>query len=640
MEPNTKLSRREKAELILRHLRGIWGFFAGAILLAWMNTVCNAIIPQIISVTVDSVLGAKEPDLPGFVAALLPLETLRAEPKTALWIAAGAVMLAAAVRGACIYGMRVNTAKASEGFVKKLRDNLYGHIQRLSFEWHTAHATGDIIQRCTSDVEVIRTFVCNQLMEVLRTVFLIVLYTGIMLTMNWRLALIPLAFIPVTGLASGVFYGKISSRFKTADEAEGEMTTCAQENLTGVRVVRAFGRERFEIDRFARKNDRFSALWVELGRVLSVYWASGVLLVSLQIMAVIVAGTVAAVSGSITLGDFQAFVIYNSAMAWPVRSLGHVLSEMSKAGVSMDRVGYILKAEEESDRPGAESVRLGGDIVFDHVTFGYEGQEVLRDVSFTIPWGSTFAILGGTGSGKSTLVHLLDRLYDLGEGQGSITIGGVDIRDIKREDLRRQIGLVLQEPFLFSQTIRENMAATRPGAAAEELRACARIACVDDAIADLQNGYETIVGERGVTLSGGQKQRVAIARMLLQNAPVMVFDDSLSAVDAETDAKIRAALKERMAEATVILISHRVTTLMQADRILVLDGGRVADMGTHVQLIARPGIYREIYDIQMSSDDRALLTENGGLSPRLRRGESPQEASRDDRALVEEGSEA
>ena len=611
MESQAKLSAQEKLDMVLRHLRGNWGFFVGAILLAYLNTICNAVIPQIISVTVDSVLGAKEPDLPGFLTALLPLELLREDSWTALWIAAGAVVLAAAVRGVCIYGMRINLAKGSEGFVKKLRDNLYGHIQRLSFQWHTAHATGDIIQRCTSDVEVIRTFVCNQLMEVLRTVFLVALYTGIMLMMNWKLALVSLVFIPITGLASGVFYGKISTRFQVADEAEGALTTCAQENLTGVRVVRAFGRERFEIDRFAQKNDRFSELWVELGKVLSVYWASGVLLVCLQIMSVIVAGTVAAVNGSITLGDFQAFVIYNSAMAWPVRSLGRVLSEMSKAGVSMDRVGYILKAPEESDRPEAENVRLSGDIVFDHVTFGYEGQKVLNDVSFTIPWGSTFAILGGTGSGKSTLVHLLDRLYDLDGGQGTITIGGVDIRDIRREDLRRQIGLVLQEPFLFSQTIRENIAATQPGTPEEELRQCAETACVDEAIADLPNGYETVVGERGVTLSGGQKQRVAIARMLLQNAPVMVFDDSLSAVDAETDAKIRAALKERMSQATVILISHRVTTLMQADRILVLDKGRAADVGTHAELIARPGIYKEIYDIQMSSDDRAMVKEGG-----------------------------
>ena len=613
MEPQIKLTGREKAGLIASHLRGLWGFFAASILLAWLNTVCNAFIPQVISVTVDSVLGNKTPDLPGFVTALLDVDRLRNEPYQALWVAAGAVVLAAAVRGVCIYGMRLTLARGSEGFVKSLRDRLYAHILHLGFDWHTAHSTGEVIQRCTSDVEVIRTFVCNQLIEVVRTLFLVVLYSGIMLAMNWKLALVGLVFIPISGLSSWIFYGRIASRFQAADEAEGELTTCAQENLTGVRVVRAFGREQYEVERFGAKNDGFSALWVQLGKVLSMFWASGCLLTCLQVMAVIVAGSVAAVNGDLSLGDFLVFTSYNAALAWPVRSLGRVLSEMSKAGVSMDRVGAILNAPEESDKPGVRPVKLNGDIVFDHVSFGYEGQEVLRDVSFTIPWGSTFAILGGTGSGKSTLVHLLDRLYDLADGQGRITVGGVDIRDIAREDLRRQIGLVLQEPFLFSQTIRENMAATRPGAAREEIQVCAGIACVDEDIAGLAQGYETVVGERGVTLSGGQKQRVAIARMLLQNAPVMVFDDSLSAVDAETDARIRAALKERMAEATVILISHRVTTLMQADRILVLDGGRVADMGTHTELVSRPGIYRDIYDIQMSSDDRALLTEGSGV---------------------------
>ncbi len=611
METEVKLPGREKTGIILRYLRGNWGFFIAAIALAYLNTICNAVIPQVVRVTVDSVLDSKEPDLPALLQRLLPIQELRADPLRALWIAAAAVALAAAVRGVCIYGMRVNLAKGSEGFVKNIRDSLYSHILRLSFDWHTAHATGDIIQRCTSDVEVIRVFVCNQLMEVLRTLFVVVLYVGIMLSMNWQLALVSIAFIPISLLSSGIFYGKISSRFLDADQAEGELTTCAQENLTGVRVVRAFGRERYELDRFGEKNDHFSQLWVKLGKLLSVYWASGALITCSQVMAVIVAGTAACVNSGLSLGDFLVFVTYNAALAWPVRNLGRVLSDMSKAGVSMDRVGGILRSQEEQDAPDAETVKLSGDIVFDHVTFGYEGQEVLKDVSFTIPWGSTFAILGGTGSGKSTLVLLLDRLYDLKEGQGRITIGGVDIRDIKREELRRQIGLVLQEPFLFSQTIRENIVVTRPGAGEEELRRCAGIACVDEAITELAQGYDTVVGERGVTLSGGQKQRVAIARMLLQNAPVMVFDDSLSAVDAETDVKIRRALKQRMADATVILISHRVTTLMQADKILVLDGGRVADIGTHAELISRPGIYKEIYDIQMSSDDRKLIEEGG-----------------------------
>ena len=611
METQFKLPKGEKLNLVARYLRGNLGFFAAALLCACLSMIFNALTPQIIKITVDSVLGEEPAQLPALLRGLIDLEGLKAEPIRALWLAAGAVVVVAILRGICTYGQRVNLSKGSEGFVKKIRDDLFRHIQHLDFEWHTAHSTGDIIQRCTSDVEVIRNFVCLQLVEVVRTVFLIVLYLSIMISMSPRLSLVSLVFIPVVGLSSGIFYRKISRRFQAADEAEGEVTTCAQENFTGVRVVRAFGRERFEEDRFAAKNNRFSQLWIRLGKLMSIYWASGTLLTCLQVMAVIVVGTIETVEGRMTLGGFIAFVGYNETLAWPVRALGRVLSDMSKAGVSMDRVGYILKAPEERDTPEAEDVELRGDIVFDHVTFGYEGQPVLKDVSFAIPQGSTFAVLGGTGSGKSTLIHLLDRLYDLGEGQGRITIGGRDIRTLRRECLRRQIGLVLQEPFLFSQTIRENIAATCPRAPEEELRHAAAVACVDEAIQEFPDGYETMVGERGVTLSGGQKQRVAIARMLMQHAPVMVFDDSLSAVDAETDTKIRTALREQVQGATVILISHRITTLMQADRILVLEDGRVADLGTHSELIARPGIYREIYEIQMSSDDRRLIQEGG-----------------------------
>ncbi len=611
LETQSQLSRREKTRMIFRYLHGNLGYFGVALLFACLGMIFNAMTPQIIKITVDSILGGQPSRLPGFLERWLALSALRQDPIRALWVAAAAVLVTAALRGLCTYGQRVNLAKGSEGFVKGIRDDLFRHIQYLSFAWHTDHPTGDMIQRCTSDVDVIRSFVCNQLVEVVRTVFLIVLYMGIMLSMNLKLSLVSLAFIPIVGLSSGVFYKKISYRFQAADEAEGEMTTCAQENLTGVRVVRAFGREAFEVERFNRKNDRFSDLWIHLGKLLSVYWASGTLLTCLQVMAVILVGVVVTVNGEITLGTFLAFVTYNSALAWPVRSLGRVLSDMSKAGVSMNRVGYILQSPEETDDPDAEDVPLRGDIVFDHVTFSYDAQPVLKDVSFTVPAGKTFAILGGTGSGKSTLVHLLDRLYDLGPDQGRITIGGVDIRKIRRKTLRRQIGLVLQEPFLFSQTIRENIAATNPGASEDELRQMAEIACVDEAITEFADGYDTLVGERGVTLSGGQKQRVAIARMLLQRAPVMIFDDSLSAVDAETDAKIRAALRAHVGGATVLLISHRVTTLMQADQILILDGGRVADIGTHAELIARPGIYKEIYDIQMSSDDRRLLVEGG-----------------------------
>ena len=606
-----KLTGRGKAKLVVRYLRPVAWLFALGLLMSLFSQVFNALIPQIVRVTVDSVLGTEKPQLPAALAGALPIETLRADPAMALVWAAGAVVLFAVLRGFAIFGQRLFLARGSEGFVKGIRDELFSHIQRLPFAWHTAHQTGEMIQRCTSDVEVVRTFVCTQLVEVIRTVILVAVYLYAMFSMNVKLSLVSLAFIPVVALSSGLFYGRIAARFKVADEAEGELTTMVQENLTGVRVVRAFGRESFELGKFNEKNDRFSELWIKLGRVLAVYWASGTLLTCLQVMVILILGVVEAVRGELTLGGFLAFVSYNSTLAWPVRSLGRVLADMSKAGVSMDRVAYILRAEEEGELPGAAEAPMDGDIVFSHVSFGYEGQEVLRDVSFTVPAGSTFAILGGTGSGKSTLVHLLDRLYDLGEGQGEITIGGRDIRLIERGYLRRNIGLVLQEPFLFSRTIRENIAAPRPGAAEAEIRRGAASACVDEAVTEFPDGYDTLVGERGVTLSGGQKQRVAIARMLISGAPVMVFDDSLSAVDSETDAKIRAALRESLGRATVILISHRITTLMQAERILVLENGQVSDIGTHEELISRPGIYREIYDIQMSSDDRRLIEEGG-----------------------------
>lgn len=606
-----KLTGSGKAKLVVRYLRPVAWLFALGLLMSLFSQVFNALIPQIVRVTVDSVLGTEKPQLPAALAGALPIEALRADPAMALVWAAGAVVLFAVLRGFAIFGQRLFLARGSEGFVKGIRDELFSHIQRLPFAWHTAHQTGEMIQRCTSDVEVVRTFVCTQLVEVIRTVILVAVYLYAMFSMNVKLSLVSLAFIPVVALSSGLFYGRIAARFKVADEAEGELTTMVQENLTGVRVVRAFGRESFELGKFNEKNDRFSKLWIKLGRVLAVYWASGTLLTCLQVMVILILGVVEAVRGELTLGGFLAFVSYNSTLAWPVRSLGRVLADMSKAGVSMDRVAYILRAEEERELPGAAEAPMDGDIVFSHVSFGYEGQEVLRDVSFTVPAGSTFAILGGTGSGKSTLVHLLDRLYDLGEGQGEITIGGRDIRLIERGYLRRNIGLVLQEPFLFSRTIRENIAAPRPGAAEAEIRRAAAIACVDEAVTEFPDGYDTLVGERGVTLSGGQKQRVAIARMLISGAPVMVFDDSLSAVDSETDAKIRAALRESLGRATVILISHRITTLMQAERILVLENGQVSDIGTHEELISRPGIYREIYDIQMSSDDRRLIEEGG-----------------------------
>lgn len=600
MEQNKK--KAGKAAMIFRFLKPCLPLMLTGLFFSAMITVCQAFIPQVIRISVDGILGSDLSKIPEWVKAFLSEETIRENPGKMLTIAALAVILLAAINIAANYYSKVFAAKGSESFVKGMRDQLYDHIQKLPYSWHVKNQTGDIIQRCTSDVDVVRNFVTNQLMEVFRIIFLIVFYMVIMFSMNVKISLIAVSFFPIVILYSGYFFSKIAQHFQEADEAEGILSSVVQENLTGVRVVRAFGRESFERKRFDEKNERFAGLWIYLGKFLSLYWSIGDLITGIQILTVICMGVLFTVDGNLTVGEFIAFVSYNSSMAWPVRSLGRIISEMSKAGVSIERIAYILDEKEEDDRPGVTKPAINKDIVFDNVNFKYEeGAAVLKDVSFTVPAGKTFAILGNTGSGKSTLVHLLNRLYDLPDGCGKITIGGVDIRDIDRQYLRSQIGMVLQEPFLYSGSIKENVGITKESSAFDDIREACEIACVDSAIDSFTDGYETIVGERGVTLSGGQKQRVAIARMLVEHTPVMIFDDSLSAVDAQTDAMIREALKKRMAGTTVILIAHRITTLMQADCIMVLEDGAVAEMGSHEQLMEHHGIYRKIYDIQMNT---------------------------------------
>lgn len=620
-----------KGDLIRQFFDGSKRYFLIALAASLVTTVLNALTPQIFRFSIDSVLGGSK-------------YMYLADH---LWILALLLVGVAVLSGISQYICRANTALAGENFARNMRDALFAHVQRLPMSWHDKNQTGDIIQRCTSDVEVIRNFVVTQLLEVFRTVFLIITSFGMMLSMNVELSLVVLLFVPIVVLYSAVFYRLIAKRFIVADEAEGELSTVVQENATGVRVVRAFGREQFEMDRFREKNDYFAKLWIRLGTLSGLYWGVGDLITGLQVVAVIVLGAARAVHGDISVGEFIAFASYNTTLVWPIRGLGRILSDMSKAGVSFERVDYIIRAEEEAyentdgsvcseediqaykeSNAGTENVSdhvnfeyedhkdhkdgsAGFDIVFDHVSFGYEeGQRVLRDITFQVPQGHTFGILGGTGSGKSTIIQLLTRLYELKDGQGSITVGGEDIRRIPLEKLRGSIGMVLQEPFLYSRTIRENIAAVRPDASLEEIRRVAKIACIDDAVMSFPDGYDTLVGERGVTLSGGQRQRVAIARMLLEGAPVMVFDDSLSAVDSQTDSMIRKALKEHMKDAAVILISHRITTLMGADQIMVLNHGKIEEMGSHQELIQRDGIYRQIYDIQMSRDDRQMSQEN------------------------------
>lgn len=591
-------------EVILPYTKGLKKYFLISAIAIVIRVFVNFSTPQVIRVTIDYIIKNERIALPqvliNMVNSIGGVEFL----KHNLWVPALAIVVLSLITCICDYANKVSISKGSEGIVRNLRNKLFDHIQKLPYSWHAKNQTGDTIQRATQDVDLVRRFISSQLAELFRVSMLIIIALILMFSMNVKLSLIALAYIPVVILYNGIFYGIVSKGFSKADEADGKLYATAQENLTGVRVVRAFGREKYEVDKFDKRNRAYSDLWINLGHKLSLYWSSGDLFSGLQVLTIIVMGTIEAVNGNITLGEFLAFVQYNSMLVWPIRAFGRVLSEMSKTKVSLKRISEILNEEEEVDDENALTPEIRGkDIEFKNVSFKYSDKPIIDNLNFKIEAGKTFAILGGTGSGKSTIMHLLDRLYDIDDGCGQITIGGVDIKNIRLSHLRKNIGMVLQEPFLYSKTIGKNIAIQENETDIDMVKRVASIACVHDSVEGFTNGYETMVGERGVTLSGGQKQRVAIARMLMQNAPIMVFDDSLSAVDSETDAKIRHALKNNRKGATTILISHRVTTLMQADVIMVLDKGSIADIGTHEELLNRDGIYRSIYNVQMNTAD-------------------------------------
>ncbi len=581
--------------LLARHLRPA----ASALLLGMgaslLLTLLRMAFTQVIRFTVDGVLLGDASGLPAFAAQLSPGTQLAA----ACALAAAIALLQFGVS----YIQDSRLPMGSERFVKSLRDALYSRIQRLPYSWHVQNSTGDIIQRCISDVEIVRAFVMDQLLELLGTLFMIVTCVVIMFTMNVKMALLATAFVPVIVGYSVLFFRHMSGRYEKADEAEGALSAVVQENLTGVRVVRAFGREKTELDKFREKNNHYTNLWLSVGDWMSAFYTLGDMMSILQVFAIVVLGVHMCVAGEVSLGVYLAFVSYTRELTLPVRRLGRTISEMSKANVSIDRLLYILESEEERSTETPAQADLHGEIRFEHVSFAYEEKQVLRDVSFSIPGGKTLGVFGGTGSGKSTIALLLARLYD--PDTGRITIGGVDTKDMDLGELRRGVGVVLQEPFLFSRTLAENIAITREDATREDVERAAQDACLDASVGEFVNGYETIVGERGVTLSGGQKQRTAIARTLLSGAPVMVFDDALSAVDAKTDEAIRTRLRTAAGGATLVLIAHRVATLMQADRIIVLEDGQIVESGTPDELLAQGGAFARAAAMQAAMGEEA-----------------------------------
>ena len=596
--------KREKLSLLWQFLKGAKRYFLVTVLAAGVTSLADMLQPQIIRAAVDCALGGKEGDFPAFVMNAVDSIGGFAYLGQHLWIMASAILAIAVIQVISQYTFRVYNTKASETLVKSMRDQLFSHIERLPFSWHMKNRTGDIIQRCTSDIDTTKNFLSEQLTSVFKIVILLIFSIFFMVSMHGTLTLIALIPMPLIIGYSVHFHHKIHEGFTDCDENEGKLSAMAQENLTGVRVVRAFGQERSEMDKFTKQNDYYTSLWVKMAKIMSRFWSVSDIISGIQVMLVVVFGAWFCIHGSLTEGEYIAFISYNSMLVWPIRQLGRMISEMSKAGVSIDRVAYIMHSPLETDEPDATNAPMDGDICFEHVNFAYENSPVLlHDINFTMKAGTTLGILGCTGSGKSTLMLLLDKLYLLDENGGRITIGGTDTRKIKTEHLRKNIGMVLQEPFLFSRTIAENIGITSPEVDMEVIRSAARAAALDETITSFAQGYETMVGERGVTLSGGQKQRAAIARMLTQETPIMIFDDSLSAVDTQTDAKIRHAISKKFGKASVILISHRITTLSAADKIIVLDRGRIVEEGTHDELKQNGGIYQKIYETQSGSKE-------------------------------------
>ena len=592
------MKKESTYKMVMGFTQKLKRFFVLSVISAIVAALLGFLAPIIVGFAVDAVIGDEASALPWPVMWLYESLNTSETMRMSLMLCAIFAAASAVIAGFFNYASRLNMAKGSERMINNLRIKLYEHTQRLPFEWHTKNKTGDIIQRCTSDVDQVRRFVFQQLIEVLRTVILVVIAIVIMFSLNIPMAAVVTVFMPIVLGYTFYFYKRVAKEFLKCDVAEGVLMTRVQENLTGVRVVRAFGREKYETERFDEINDDFTEKWEKLGGTLGSFWGVGDTVAGTQLLCVIIVGSVLAARGSLTIGELLVFISYTQMLIWPVRQLGRVLTEMSKTGVSLKRIKEILDAPAEKDEPDALQPPMDRDIEFKNVSFTYDDQPVLKNVSFTIKSGTTFGILGATGSGKSTITYLLNRLYDLPEDGGTITIGGVDITEVGKSYLRRNIGLVLQEPFLFSKTIQENIDIASRGRDLDRIREKTRIAAIDENIMSFAKGYDTIVGERGITLSGGQKQRVAIARTLMMNSPVMVFDDSMSALDMETDAKIRESLREDTAGATVILISHRITTLMKADLVMVLEDGQVAEIGSHCELVEKNGIYRRVYDLQ------------------------------------------
>jgi ATP-binding cassette subfamily B protein len=491
-------------------------------------------------------------------------------------------------------------AHTAEGVVQRLRNYLYDHIQRLSFSYHDATPTGELIQRSTSDVDAIRRFFAEQAIGFGRISLMFIVNLAALLILNWQLALLSIIAVPMVVLLSYTFFKRISDAYEEYQQQDAILSTTLQENLTGVRVVKAFARQAYEIDKFDQENWEKFLRGKRLLLMHSMYWPISDILSGFQMLAGYTIGALMTIDGSISVGTYLAYTGIVIWIIWPMRNLGRLIVQMSSGLVSFNRVLEVLKTSREPTEIGKflPDGKPAGSIAFANVSFEYdEHSKILKDISFQCDPGQSIALLGPTGSGKTTLVNLLPRFYEYTEG--SIKLDGVELQDYSREYLRKHVGIVEQEPFLFSRTIRENIVyGVDRDVSEEEVENAAQAAAIHEVILSFPEGYETLVGEKGVTLSGGQKQRVAIARTLLKDPRILIFDDSTSSVDMETEGLIREALEKLMHNRTTFIIAHRIQSLQNADLILVIKEGRIIQSGTHEELMSQGNIYQQVYDLQ------------------------------------------
>jgi len=516
-----------------------------------------------------------------------------------IFIALGFLGLAT-IEGSMTFTSGRLAAQTAEGITRRLRNYLFDHIQQLSFSYHDQAQTGDLIERCTSDVDAMRRFFSDQAIGIGRIILLFTINFIALININPTLAVVSIVVLPLIVAASFFFFKRVSKAYAAYQEQEATLSTTLQENLTGVRVVKAFARQKYEMDKFERDNWEKFLRGKKLNTMHSLFWPVSDVLCGFQMLLGYFTGAVMAINGIISVGDYLAYTGLITYIIFPMRNLGRIIVQLSTGMVSFGRVREIIKERreplDEGDYLPEKAVR--GELQFENVGFEYEsGSSVLSEINFEVLPGQAIALLGATGSGKTTLVNLLPRFYEYTHGK--IELDGVPLQRYPRRYLRQQIGIVEQEPFLFSRSIRENISyGVGRDVDMVEIEAAARAAAIHDVILSFPQRYDTIVGEKGVTLSGGQKQRVAIARTLLKNPRILILDDSTSSVDTETEAEIRAAMETLMKNRTTFIIAHRIQSIMNADLILVMDQGRIIQSGQHETLVSQPGMYRDIYDIQ------------------------------------------